>query len=147
MGFVAVNVIPLLTEHARRPWHGRVLVLGDPEIYFTRNALEEFLRQTGTSLIPNEASARISKLRPHHPSGEGGDLFRAIGFDDVKVLDISDYQGAELIGDLNDPNMLPEWHGKFDAVIDHGTVEHIFHFPNCLANLFRLLKTGWIERI
>ena len=32
--------------------------------------------------------------------------------------------------------------GKFDYVIDGGTIEHVFNFPKVLENIFKLLKPG-----
>ena len=59
----------------------------------------------------------------------------------LTVIDISRYEGAETIHDLNLP--IPEnLQGRFDAVIESGTLEHIFNFPVAVANLMKLLKVG-----
>lgn len=64
-----------------------------------------------------------------------------LGAATVDVLDYSDYEGAQLIHDLNTP--VPEaWHGRYDAVIDGGTLEHIFGFPTAIANLMRMVRPG-----
>ena len=57
----------------------------------------------------------------------------------LTVIDISPYEGAETIHDLNLP--VPETlQGRFDAVIESGSLEHIFNFPVAVANLMKLLK-------
>ena len=59
----------------------------------------------------------------------------------LTIIDISPYEGADTIHDLNQP--LPEsLQGRFDAVIDSGSLEHIFNFPTAIANLMKLLKVG-----
>ena len=55
-------------------------------------------------------------------------FFNKLGFKTVTSLDYSDYEGADLIHDLNNP--IPDsLHDKFDFVYDGGTLEHVFDFP------------------
>jgi hypothetical protein len=64
-----------------------------------------------------------------------------LGVDELEILDNSAYEGATLIHDLNQP--IPEsLRGRFDAVIDAGTLEHVFNFPVALANLMNMVKVG-----
>jgi hypothetical protein len=35
-----------------------------------------------------------------------------------------------------------EWHGRYDLVFEAGTLQHVFHLPQALANLHALLKDG-----
>jgi hypothetical protein len=59
----------------------------------------------------------------------------------VTIIDVSDYEGADFIHDLNQP-IPTEWHGRFDAVIDGGSLEHVFSFPTAVANLMQMTKVG-----
>jgi hypothetical protein len=64
-----------------------------------------------------------------------------LGAKSITVLDASSYQGAETIHDMNTP--VPEaWHDQYDAVIDGGSLEHIFNVPTAFANLADMLKVG-----
>ena len=66
---------------------------------------------------------------------------RVLQTETLEALDYSDYQGANLIHDLNQP--LPEHlAARYDAVIDGGTLEHVFDFPRALQNAMRLVKPG-----
>jgi SAM-dependent methyltransferase len=69
-------------------------------------------------------------------------FFHAVlGAHTLDALDYSNYQGANIIHDLNTP--LPfELREQYDAVIDGGTLEHVFDFPTALKNLMSLLKPG-----
>ncbi|MGE3623286.1 MAG: class I SAM-dependent methyltransferase, partial [Bdellovibrionales bacterium] len=69
-------------------------------------------------------------------------VFQGLGFDEVSSLDVSAFEGADYIHDLNDGDLPPELHAAFDTVIDHGTMEHVFHIPNVLKNIFQLLREG-----
>ncbi|BBZ51266.1 hypothetical protein H7H82_03730 [Mycobacterium heidelbergense] len=64
-----------------------------------------------------------------------------LGASSITVIDASAYEGADTIHDMNTP--IPEaWHGRYDAVIDGGSLEHIFNVPVALANLGSMLKVG-----
>ena len=56
-------------------------------------------------------------------------------------MDYSDYQGADIIHDLNYP--VEKGHEEsFDVVVDGGTMEHIFNLPVAIFNCMRMVKTG-----
>ena len=69
------------------------------------------------------------------------DAFKSLGFNTVRTLDISDYEGAEILHDLNLP-VPPELQGRYSCVFDGGTLEHVFDFPRALNNAKTLVKTG-----
>ncbi len=70
-------------------------------------------------------------------------LFGCLGLN-VKSLDASDYEGADFIHDLNIPDLPEELISKFDMIFDGGTIEHVFHIPNVLKNIYAMLKVGGI---
>lgn len=69
------------------------------------------------------------------------DLFRNLGATALDVIDYSDYQGAEIVHDLNDPEP-PKVAQRYTVVLDGGSLEHIFHLPNGLRSLMSLLDVG-----
>jgi hypothetical protein len=69
------------------------------------------------------------------------DFYRALGATEMTYLDYSDFEGATLVHDLNQP--LPErYHEKFDTVIDGGTMEHVFHYPIALKSCMQAVTLG-----
>ena len=64
-----------------------------------------------------------------------------LGAERVDAVDNSDYEGAPLVHDFNRP-IPADWDERYDAVIDGGTLEHIFNFPVAIANCMRLAKKG-----
>jgi len=69
------------------------------------------------------------------------DLFRMLGFERIESLDVSDYEGATIVHDLNTP--LPkDLHEQFDLVLDGGTLEHVFNFPVALKSAMEMVKVG-----
>lgn len=69
------------------------------------------------------------------------EFFKAFGFKEVHALDVSDYEGADIIFNLNDD--LPEnLFEKFDIVFDGGCIEHVFDIAKALSNMVKLAKKG-----
>ena len=70
------------------------------------------------------------------------DFFKMFGFAEVHAMDISPYEGADIIFDLNQPTPPCEYLGYFDYIIDGGTIEHCFNLPNALKNIISMLRVG-----
>lgn len=75
--------------------------------------------------------------------GEVADDFfvRTLGTSHLTAIDASDYEGAALIHDMNRP-VPATLNQSFDAVIDGGSLEHIFDPVTALSNLMRLARVG-----
>lgn len=131
----------LLDEARERPFTGKVLLLSRMTVYFTLGELRAWAKAQGVQLAAVEP-------RPSHVPNlaaigciDDHTLFRALGFAEVESLDVSSWEGADHLADLNRP--LPEeLHGRFDAVFEAGTIQHVFHLPQVLANIHALLKPG-----
>lgn len=134
-------MLPILQEHARAPLRGRVLFLGYPDIYFS---YESFLRmaQSANTPIAQRESAELDPKFAGKGYCSARAVFSALGVDSIASLDVSDFESADFIFDLNSDALSPELAGQFDIVIDHGTIEHVFHLPNCLKNIHAMLKSG-----
>lgn len=65
-----------------------------------------------------------------------------LGYDDIESVDVSGYQGATIIHDMNKPGLSNKAGKKFDIIIDSGTIEHIFDIKTALHNVFESLKIG-----
>lgn len=68
-------------------------------------------------------------------------LLFALGATEIHAMDVSNYEGAGFIHDLNEP-IPSDWADQFDTVIDGGTLEHVYHLPNALENVARLIRVG-----
>jgi SAM-dependent methyltransferase len=68
-------------------------------------------------------------------------FLRLLGAEEIVSVDRSDYEGASFLHDLNEP--FPEtMRGRFDLVLDGGTLEHVFHYPAALKHSLELLRVG-----
>lgn len=68
-------------------------------------------------------------------------FWRMLGAKRVDTLDVSDFEGATLVHDLNRP--VPEsWKRRYDAVCDIGTLEHVFEFLTAMRSCMEMVKVG-----
>ncbi len=89
------------------------------------------------------AMARAANLPVTEEAVQGGyaAMFRSLGFSRVEALDASDYQGADIVHDLNAP--LPTGLTDMaDLVIDPGTLEHVFDYAQAMRSVIQMLKVG-----
>ena len=68
-------------------------------------------------------------------------FFRLLGCARVESSDVSDWEGADHILDLNLP-VPAELRGRFDTVFEAGTLQHVFDLPQVFANLHALVREG-----
>jgi hypothetical protein len=131
----------LLDESRARPFGGAVMQLGRQDIYASLAQLKDWARAQGASLKPVEAGASNRPELRAKGYTDDATIFKAFGFDTVHSCDVSNYQGASHIFDLNQP--LPDdLRGKYDLVVDGGTIEHIFDQAALFRNIHALLKPG-----
>ena len=74
--------------------------------------------------------------------GFAEDFFRHfLGSESVQSIDYSNYQNVDISHDLNTPipNAL---NGTFDALVDGGSLEHIFDVKQALANYMNMIRVN-----
>jgi len=132
----------LLRIHKKQPFAGSVLQLGRSFVFFTWKELARWADAEGVGLVrPDEIG-----LSPHPKLAARGciddrTLFRALGFSNVHSLDVSAWEGADFLADLNWP-VPQELHGRFDLVFDSGTLAHVFDLPTALGSVARMARAG-----
>ena len=68
-------------------------------------------------------------------------FFEVLGSERLESLDITDFEGATLIHDLNKP-VSEELKARFDVVFDGGTLEHVFNFLSAMKHCMDMIKLG-----
>ncbi|HEU5292718.1 MAG TPA: hypothetical protein VFU05_18845 [Cyclobacteriaceae bacterium] len=107
-------------------YSGNVVTLGKQDIGVTQKEIYD---------IANLPHSSIDK------SITDEEYLRLLGFSKVDSLEYSTMDGATIAHDLNSP--LPEeLHGKFDWIIDGGTLEHCFNVKEFMTTMVKLLKPG-----
>lgn len=112
----------------------RTISIARQHHYLDPDTLQSMFRRFGYALTSQE---QAGILRDAFSEG----LFRKLGATTTDSIDASGYEGASIIHDFNEP-IGPTLHRKYTAVIDFGSLEHIFHFPNAIKNVTDLLDVG-----
>ena len=75
------------------------------------------------------------------PLGFSEPFLHELGAKRIDSVDATNYEGASIVQDLN--SGLPQSSlGKYDAVIDGGTLEHVFNFPAAFKGSMSSLRVG-----
>src|SRR5262249_30585219 len=104
LGYHAVDAIG--REHAFRPITGDILFIGRQATYFTRDGLAAQLRAHGHAVDQSAIEIdrkTVAHLPGYHEVVTDRSIFRALGIESIKALDVSSYEGAEIVHDLNRP--------------------------------------------
>jgi hypothetical protein len=68
-------------------------------------------------------------------------LLHRLGATEVHSIDFSDWEGADIVWDLNQP-VPPELEARFTVLFDGGSLEHIFNAPVALMSYMRMVRPG-----
>src|SRR5438309_11541698 len=103
-----------------------VLTIGRQELHIKRGELTSLLSRHGIDVSPESVKKIFTDA-----SGYCEPLFRLLGARKVDSLDISSFEGASILHDMNEP--LPEaLSERFTFVFDGGSIEHVFQYPVAL---------------
>jgi hypothetical protein len=141
MGIGRGTVKLLMQEALRSPFKGKVLTLGKQDVSLTVDEFEAIAAKFPFPLHPANGVDPLSQKSESRAQGFISDvyLFTRLGFSECKSVDYCDYEGCDYVFDLNLPDLPAQLINSFDVVIDGGTIEHVFHLPNVLRNLFRMI--------
>lgn len=133
MGVTILNGLFLVEARAAGARFDATLTLGRINCFLTPTDLRRIA--AALSKIDSQAASTMNGDMPRYMD----EFFIALGAKRLDALDASDFEHAQLIHDLNEP--LPErLHGQYDAVVDAGTLEHVFNVPTAFRNVMDALK-------
>ncbi|MEM8931861.1 MAG: class I SAM-dependent methyltransferase [Acidobacteriota bacterium] len=142
MGITRGSARLLLEESKRRPFEGSALELGKMFVFFDQDDLAGWARRHETSLATGvEVRPSHEPMLASHGCMDDTSFFRLLGFDRVTSVDATDWEGADVVADLNQP--LPEaLHGQYDLVFEGGTLQSIFDTRQAMRNIHSALRPG-----
>ena len=105
---------------------GNMLTLGHQAVYMDDESYQALIASLGISFQENIFA---------------DDFFRGLGAKSVDVMDASNYEGANVLHNLNEP-LGRELVEKYDCVFDGGALEHVFNLPQALKNCLEMVKVG-----
>ncbi len=137
----------IVRQHRHRPLGAAVCTLGRNRVVATYDRVITMMREEGWDPhpLPEEQDLRTNipswKDTPNSSNTSDVVFFKLLGVETLVSLDVSDYEGADVICDLNKP--LPsDLLGCFDTVIDSGTIEHVHDVHAALRNINLLANSS-----
>ena len=135
----------LVTENLNGVSFSRVLTIGRLFNYITVDTYKEICQLK--KINPKHSKNYINKFKSFKNNYKNFNyaddfLHQVLDAKEIKSIDISDYENADYIFDLNEvmTSKMVNKFGKFDAIIDGGSFEHIYNLHNLIYNYKLLLK-------
>jgi SAM-dependent methyltransferase len=143
VGLLAPVAEFLLREHAYKAIDGDVLFVGRQTTFLDERSLSQLLRRHGMA-APEGIEVEIDTFTR---GAQGRRLItdryfmKALGVQDVKFMDVSNYEGVDIIHDLGQP-IDSTLHEKFDFIYNGGCFDNMFNPGVAIINLSKMLKPG-----
>ncbi|PKQ06974.1 MAG: hypothetical protein CVT73_09265 [Alphaproteobacteria bacterium HGW-Alphaproteobacteria-12] len=132
----------ILQEHKHKPIEGDILLIGKQSMGFTPDAAREMIRAEGIEPRAGEVDMDITTR-----AAMGKNYISDVGFfslfTDAKVttLDVTDYEGADIVHDM--PQPIPEsMEGVADFLWIGSCLDNMCDPITALQNSIRMLKPG-----
>ena len=109
------------------------LMIGRLNLYASQQDIKNAIQKYKT----NEKEIKDVKFTDEYSEP----LFEILGADKIDSIDYSAYENASIIHDLNLP-IPDDMKNKYSAIVDGGTIEHVFNFPVAIKNCMNALKIG-----
>lgn len=116
---------------------GTICQLGKQTVLVSTDSIRDLALKFGFE--SNETGEQM----PWTGNAEDDYLFRTLGYEKIESIDTDSFENATYIMDLN-LEVPVEFHNRFDAIYDGGTLEHIFNLQQALKNIHKMLKPGGI---
>lgn len=130
-GIQLIKAMPIVSDKSS------AVMLGRQSLRVRRGQRPYFKQALRTAGLP----LRYSYYQQEDGFAEA--FFERIGYPPLTSMDASTYEGCDFVQDLNDP-IESDLFGRFDVIIDGGTIEHVFNIPQALDNVFHMLKDDGI---
>jgi hypothetical protein len=133
MGIDAASAQFLLGARQLGVSFARTATIGKQTLFVTPAELCPLVRAFG---LPHDAEAIAARC------GRSGDAFlELLGAESVTSVDMSDYQGATVLHDMNQP-IGENLKNRFSMVFDGGSLEHIFDVRQAIKNFMEMVAPG-----
>ncbi len=125
-----------------------MLCLGRQQLWLSRRELERAFADYGDRLSRVQLEDSLSDPDPRGRESAGSPMGRIadsvlghLGAQSVDSLDASEFEGASVIADFNEP-LDPSLEERYSVVFDGGTREHVFDAATSLRNCMRAVARG-----
>ncbi len=143
MGLLAPLAELIMAEHTFRPIEGKVLFIGRQTVHLndvTHNSLLSRHNLQNKAITPPEYDRQTRGAMGQELITDRY-FMKSLGIEKVDFLDVTDYEGAEIIHDLGQP--VPErFHSSYDFIYNGGCLDNMFNPGIALMNMSMMLRSG-----
>lgn len=141
MGINQQSLKAILAEHKYLPIEGNVLLIGRSTVCLTHEQVNNIFAEYD---LPAPSLKTEFTGTKHHSYGfciDDRELILSLSekINSVDVLDVSDYEGANIICDLNYP-VHESLYNKYDFIYDSSVLDNVFNPASFLVNLAAMLS-------
>ena len=151
MGLIPTICRTLILLHKRAGFEGPLLTLGNQDVWADYEQLKSFFESLECPYA--EAAVRPHTSRLFAERADARDFvhartfFEMMGIKEYNDLDKFEDDAPSILQDLNAP-VPPELEGRFNLIIDGGTMEHVFDVRQVLENVVRMCReSGWVVHL
>ena len=134
-----------ISETFKKKFANKLLCLGNQKVAFFQEDIEDLdlsnFQKKNLEYLKNDLK-NITSNKAFKKSYINKIFFKILGISEIKSIDISKYQNADYLYDLNKIKPPKKLKRKFDCILDGSTIEHIFNTFNVLKNINYFLKKG-----
>lgn len=147
MGITKQVLKAILHENSYIPISGNILLIGKSTVCIEYNEIKSLYSKFDLVSPKPEGEIIRSKNKTKAATAEyfidDSEIFDCLNKFEKKIniLDVSDYEGADVVWDLNYP--IPDFlKGKFDFIYDSSVLDNLFNVGQALSNICQMLKPG-----
>lgn len=133
----------IIREHCYRPIRGESLFIGRQTVPLSPQILERLLARHGLRNVAPGPVEYDNDTRYSEGKEYISDRYfmRSIGIDHFHALDVTDYEGADIVHDLGYP-IGDEHRQKFDFIYNGGCFDNMFNPGVAMMSLSKMLRPG-----
>jgi SAM-dependent methyltransferase len=146
MGLANYILEAVVREHCYRPFTGPIVQIGRQTFELTASEMIELLARYGLPAPAARGEIEIDRQTTQvrqtgKPFVTDRAFFAALGVGEVHAVDHSDFEGADIIHDMNQP-IDSSLEGIADLVLDGSTLDNVHDPAAALMNYNRMLRPG-----
>ncbi|MBF0454259.1 MAG: hypothetical protein HQL72_05495 [Magnetococcales bacterium] len=134
MGLSIYEIKALLASRRSGVDFTSVLTLGRQTVFASPEEIFQLFEAFGLNTSLEEIEQMIT-AHDHYAEG----LLHYLGAKEVHSTDHSEYEGATIIHDMNQP-VPASLKNRYSLVMDCGTLEHVFNFPQAIRNSMEMVR-------
>lgn len=145
MGLSIQGLKALLYEDAHRKISGKVLLIGKSTVEIKYETINAVASLFGIDVRREDFRERDTQTKKSSSEFwiDDVELLNILfpGITSIDVLDVSPYEGANVIADMNLP-IAPDFYSSFDFIYDSSVLDNVFNPAQMLSNIAKMLSAN-----